>query len=143
MYIILPWQQKERMAGVLTTSSSLEEEQEPVNIVLPRPPEHEYESLESDDSMIVPPPPSPTLGMRKLSFNVPPDENDKKITNFKSEGKNCQNDENRSCDLHSSSQPLFKHNDVSPFNMHQTKADESSTGGENSQVYFRSSTCER
>ena len=131
------------MAGILTTSSSLEEEQEPVNIVLPRPPENEYESLESDDSMIVPPPPSPTLDMRKLSFNVPSAENDKKIIEFKSEGKNCQNDEKRSCDPHSSSQPLFKHSDVSSFNMHQTKADESSTGGENSQVYFRSSTCER
>ena len=131
------------MAGVLTTSSSLEEEQEPVNIVLPRPPVNEYESLESDDSMIVPPPPSPTLDMRKLSFNVPSAENDKKIIHFKSESKKCKNDEKRSCDLDSSSQPLFKQSDVSSFNMHQTKADESSTGGENSQVYFRSSTCER
>ena len=117
---------------------SLEEEHEEVKFVLPGSPERDNESLESE---LLPPPPTPRSGMRKLSFQFV-EASDEMIINNETSRNECSiDDENSSCDYYNCSQLTSLQNDVKAASL--TKDNPSTTSGENIKSYFEPSTCER
>ena len=126
--------QKSRISGILPPS--LKEEHEEVKFVLPGSPLPSDESLETE---LLPPPPSPTSGMRKLSFQIIEDIEKVAINSETSRNEGSFDDEKNSCDDDVRSQLINLKHDVKAA----TKDNPSTTGGKNVKSNIQPSTCER
>ena len=114
----------------------MEEEHEEVKFVLPGSPLPSDESLETE---LLPPPPSPTSGMRKLSFQILEDTERVAINSETYINEGSLNDEKNSCDDDDRSQLINLKHDVKAA----TKDNPSTTGGKNVKSNIQQSTCER
>ena len=114
----------------------MEEEHEEVKFVLPGSPLPSDESLETE---LLPPPPSPTSGMRKLSFQILKDTEKVAINSETYRSKGGFNDEKNSCDDDDRTQLINLKHDVKAA----TKDNPSCTGGKNVKSNVKPSTCER
>ena len=128
--------QKSRISGILPPS--LKEEHEEVKFVLPGSPLPSDESLETE---LLPPPPSPTMGMRKLSFQIVDDKEEINRDTESSGNDGSFNDEKNSWSFDNSAQLMNQTHDVKAATI--TKDNPSTTGGENIKSNIQSSTCER
>ena len=127
---------KSRISGELP--KSIEEEHEEVKFVLPGSPLRSDESLENE---LFPPPPTPSVGMRKMSFQCVDNLDELIINTETSPNERNFDDDRNSCEYNKSSQLTSPQNDVKAATF--TKDNPSTTGGENIKSYVESSTCER